>query len=433
MKLHEIVNAIRNAKSKADKTNILREHADNEHLRRLLICTYDPQVRNGVTHVKTETSGAASLEDVMDALGDALLLSGDAQEQRLVAIASTLTAEDQALLNGMFYGNLKLGIGVGVFNQVIGEGFIFDKDANYMRCSLPTDKILASFNFARAIVQPKLDGAYYELHSFGLRTRAGNVLPLSATPFQAMMGFALMGEMVCVRDGSILPREEGNGLLNALTQGTPLPNDVTLAYHVWDVKGSGMETKPYEERLEALTKIVETLKNPNITVVPSVRVTTFAEAKAYAIEQIRAGGEGAILKSLDMLYTPGTSKEQIKLKVECDCELRVVELVEANVGSRHAATFGSLKCQSEDGLLQVDVSGIHDEERAAIAANPKAYIGRIATVTFNNIMEPTEDKETYSLFLPRFKKEAKTIMWRDDKSEADTLEHIQATFSSQTS
>ena len=133
-----------------------------------------------------------------------------------------------------------------------------------------------------------------------------------------------------------------------------------------------------------------------------------------------------------MPWESGTSKKQIKLKVECDVDLLAVELVAGNENGKHADTFGSIRCQTSDGKLVVDVSGISDEQRLEISQDPSLVLGKVVTVTFNDILE-TESSDTLSLFLPRFgnKVDGKFII-RHDKTTADDLPRVLDIFESAT-
>ena len=147
------------------------------------------------------------------------------------------------------------------------------------------------------------------------------------------------------------------------------------------------------------------------------------EAFAHYNELIEAGFEGTIIKRLDGIWKDGTSKEQVKLKIDCDVEVRMREL---NPGKgKNAATFGSVRCESECGLFEVNVSGFKDDARQDLFDNWEAdYKNNVITIRINNIMRPTKNNPKHSAFLPRF------IEHRDDKNVADSLERIQLQFAS---
>jgi ATP-dependent DNA ligase len=127
------------------------------------------------------------------------------------------------------------------------------------------------------------------------------------------------------------------------------------------------------------------------------------------------GLEGTILKKPRSIWKNGTSKDCYKLKLKAEVDVLVTGW---NKGSgRNADTFGSLKCVSSDGLLEVDVNGRGDEMREKGA---DFYMGKVITIECNGI-QLNEDKK-HSLFLPIF------IEVRDDKDTANSLEEIKDIF-----
>ena len=138
------------------------------------------------------------------------------------------------------------------------------------------------------------------------------------------------------------------------------------------------------------------------------------KAQAFYRNMIASGKEGAVLKNPTAIWRDGTSKEQVKLKLVCDCDLRVVGFEKGE--GKFADTLGSLICQSEDGELQTGVSGFSDKIRHEIWENKEKYIDTVVTVKFNDVMMKTGEKA--SLFLPRF------VEFRSDKTTADSLDRI---------
>ena len=404
------------------KQELLRSHMHNADLLDILFLTYSPSVIFGVVDIKPSTHGDKTLEDFI-----VRLKAGDLSREQLQEMLDALDKANQPWMQKMLNGNLGIGLAATSINAVLGYEFIWDSSKHYMRCSLPTKKAIEKFDWEMAIVQEKFDGSYCEMGAFGLRTRNGNIYP-SIHPLHIYSGIhhgILMGELVCYRDDKALPREESNGVLNSLMQGTAPADDITIRYHVWDWKANdgGECDLPYTRRLSKVEEIVNNLALDTITCVDYHVVSTFDEAKAIAIDFIKQGKEGAVAKERMGIWAPTTSKQMMKLKAEAECDLRVKELVAGDALGKHADTFGSIRCESEDGRLVVDVSGFTDKQRETIAANPSHYIDKIVAVKFNNIM-PADGARPASLFLPRIQKDGDGIMIRD-KDEADTLERIQ--------
>lgn len=357
---------------------------------------------------------------------------GNEAINHIISCGNKLNKENQTLLKNILDGNLRMGIGVVAINKAYGEEFVFDPNKHYMRCSLPTDKILDKFDWNNAVVQEKFDGAYFEFNSmdWGLRTRSGTLVPFECNPFEEYMGCfdgILMGELVLYRDGIPLTREISNGLINSMLKGTPIPEEYKAIYHVWDWKETDSDVCDisYEDRHEIAGHIASHYRN--IELVESQVVKNYEEAMKVAKGFIEDGKEGAVLKTTTMKWKAGTSKEQIKLKVECDVDLEIVELVKANDNGKFSSTFGSMKCQTSDGLLEVNVSGFSDAQRKYIYENQDLFIGKIISVTFNNILTPENHsiENKASLFLPRVTKDSNgDLLIRMDKTEADSYDRV---------
>lgn len=420
--ISDILTAIKAESGLKAKQEMLRSHMHNADLLDILFLTYSPSVNFGVVELKPNAHGDKKLEDFI-----IRLKAGGLSREQLQEMLDSLDKDNQPWMQRMLNGNLGIGIAATSINAVLNYEFIWDSSKHYMRCSLPTKKAIDSFDWDMAIVQEKFDGSYCEMGAFGLRTRNGNIYP-SIHPLHMYSGFfqgILMGELVCYRDDNAMPREESNGILNSLMQGTEPSDDIEIRYHVWDWKANddGECDLTYNKRLAKVQDIVDSLALDTITCVDYQVVQSFDEAKAIAIDFIKQGKEGAVAKERMGIWAPTTSKQMMKLKAEAECDLRVKELVAGDALSKHASTFGSIRCESEDGRLVVDVSGFTDKQRETIAASPAQYIGKIVAVKFNNIM-PADGAKPASLFLPRIQKDGDSIMIRD-KDEADTLERIQ--------
>jgi DNA ligase-1 len=123
-----------------------------------------------------------------------------------------------------------------------------------------------------------------------------------------------------------------------------------------------------------------------------------------------------LLKTNNFLWTNGTSKECIKLKIEFECDLKVIGMTEGTGKAR--GMMGSLTLGSKDGIIKTDCgTGFTDEARKAwweqYSPEDIESYDIVVTVKANDIITK-RNSESVSLFLPVFLEE------RLDKSEADT-------------
>ena len=166
----------------------------------------------------------------------------------------------------------------------------------------------------------------------------------------------------------------------------------------------------YQYRFERLLKLLYETKA--ILPIEYEIVYSLEEAFKHKKKISKRKLEGTVLKDPYGMWKDHTSRHQVKIKVDFECELRVISLLPGT--GKNEDTFGSFLCISEDEALWVAVSGLDDEDRLKYFQNPP----KIISVLFNALID-SKVSEKASLFLPRFNGE------RLDKDRANTLEEIQ--------
>jgi DNA ligase-1 len=272
--------------------------------------------------------------------------------------------------------------------------------------------------------------------SVSIHSRQGSPFPRGCMPeLEAAMVAHLEaetqthGELVVYESTSalghmtLMPREKGNGVLNSLLSGGELEPGQEVRFMAWDqiplsaVKPKGKYEVGYKLRL---VKLLGQLKGaPAVVKVIETRVVkSMAEAFAHYKELLAKGKEGTVVKSPLAIWKDGTSKDQVKLKLEVDVELKITGFIPGTPGTKTEATFGALQCASECSQLEVGVSGLTDALRQTIHNDRERFLGKVVTVRGNSIMAPSGEEGIYSLFLPRM------IEIREDKTVADDLQSI---------
>jgi DNA ligase-1 len=304
-------------------------------------------------------------------------------------------------------------------------------------CCLPKDTDLKSWNWKAGVFsQIKADGMFANVSrladgSVVIESRNGSPFPLDAFPGlvgevkkKLGLGQQLHGEFTMAGpDGKILPRQEGNGLFNKLLKNGELPKGYTPVYEVWDTIPLAMATPKGRcgtdyftrwENVQAVAKGCKFIKLIECRVVHSLR-----EAYEHYREALKLGLEGVVVKNPNGIWQDTTSKNQVKLKLAFECELKVVGFNAGN--GKNADLFGSFQCESSDGKVKVSVTGLSDALRKEIHEDRDGWMGAIITVKANSIMPP-ERKDYHSLFLPVFEER------RLDKKKADDLKKIVAQY-----
>lgn len=427
MWVNEILDALKATSSRNEKLKIMRDNDSNGVLKSVFMYAYDPRKKyflKQLDHVHAPGSNVLSSE-LISSIFDPLAnreVTGHAARDHFVKMTEDLTQAHYEIAKAILDRDLDVGCTVSTMNKVWKNAIYVQP---YMRCCLPTDVDLDGLDWANGlIIQLKEDGMWAEINSEYTTSRSGNLFYDEYTDAIRQEAVAnglgnrkLNGEFLIEQDGVILPREEGNGIINSISQGGVLDGSMKLVYSVWDITTGEGDKTPYEKRLENLKQFVSTMST--VRLIESEVVYSKAEAWSFYRKQLAKNKEGAVLKTRTGLCKNGTSKDQIKMKVTAELDLKIVGFNKGN--GKFAATFGSIQLESSDGKLSCSVSGIPDKLRAKIHAERNALMGTIATIKANGIMynEPQN-----SLFLCRFSE------LRTDKTEADSMEQIEAIFKS---
>lgn len=442
--VYDTIVAVRATSSKNEKLDILTKQKDNDDLREFLRVCYEPRINFYISKVDTKIGETLDhpwkfdrklLAKIVQRLHGREVTGNAAKKWLADCYAELDSAWEKELLVMLIERDVKAGFSESTINKVWANTVT---DVPYMRCSLPKDAKLNSFPWKKGVFsQIKADGMFANVSNHGagkitIESRNGSPFPIDAFPgidadAQANLpaGYQVHGEMLVAlkkMSGLVyLPRQEGNGMLNKLLKGGELPPGHVVIFEAWDMipleaaVTKGKYKVPYAERWEKLQEAMGGCSN--IKLIDTQIVYSYEEALRHYQYALSLELEGTIIKHPDMEWKDGTSKEQVKMKMEVCVELRVVGYNEGT--GKAAGSLGSLQCESECGKLKVNVgSGFTDKMRADIWSRKDLSI---ITVKSNSIMPP-ENKDTYSLFLPIFIEE------RLDKRDADTLERIQEQF-----
>jgi DNA ligase-1 len=314
----------------------------------------------------------------------------------------------------------------------------------YMRCSLPEKSNMEDWDFAEGVYsQIKADGkfTYVNISKAGdiwITSRSGTLVPAGAMGIEEdalktfTHGTSTHGELTVYRNGVMLERQIGNGILNSVAQGGSFGEGEIAVFDCWDqipldqFVPKGEYKVPYHTRFKALEKQVmaRALDGSNdvlqIHIIETKIVYSADELLEHYRDARRRKLEGTVAKSRYCFWKDGTSKDQVKQKEVIDIELEVTGFTAGK--NKFAHLFGSLECTSSDRLLQVYASGMSDDLRNAIHNDRAGWMSGIVTIRSNGIMYSTKVGKPHSLFLPRL------IERRDDKDTADSFADIEAQF-----
>jgi DNA ligase-1 len=431
--IYDLVELIAATPGTKDKINLVKE-IDSEDFESVLRLAYDPYITFGIRRIIPEEPGTCEWDDWTHKLLSMLqgrIITGNEAVMEVEKELMRLSEESGDLLARVLKKDLRMGMDAKNINKAV-PGLI--PRVAYMRCSLPKHIGIESMEWEKGVIsQEKANGLFANL-TLGLEnsfmTRKGMYF-VNPSEFSGLFEQAAdylkpfhqyHGELLVSRDGKILSRKEGNGILNSVRLGGVFKSGEKPIYKVWDyvplqALADGRYERAYEERLsdlEYMTKYSEDIQS-----IDSKWVFSYEEARAHydelrAVVENGVRKEGTVCKKRSAVWLDGTSTEQIKLKGEQDCELLVIGF---NPGKgKYEGQVGSLICVTEDRLLTVCVNLRSDEQRASVDYK---WLGHIVQVVYCDLIQDKKGK--YSLDLPRLSEE-EPIRW--DKDTADTLEYL---------
>lgn len=422
-----IIDRVANASGTKDKKSILASACtEKEDLKRALHFTYSPFVTYGITvpwnwhGVEGGKEFDAGTFNLLKALASREI-TGHAAHETISDELATLSPCSAQLLVRIINKDMRAGISESTINSVF-PGLI--PEAPYMRCILSKAAKNAKFDWVEGVYsQLKADGMFANCtvteSGAVFTSRQGHQIQVPAGLSDAAgetftQGTVLMGELLVVKGGNVLPRKDGNALINNGDL-----DGCEVRYVVWDqvpiecwVPGGRCDTK-YMVRYASLYAQVVNGPHKQIRMIGTKLVHSYAEVRAHALEFQRQGLEGSVYKDPHAPWIDGTSPWQVKLKVEFVVDL---EIIGFTVGKgKRSKDFGALVCATSDRLLQVDVAGLKEADYTRINEDREAYLGTIVAVAANDI---SEVDEVASLMHPR------VAEFRKDKVVADTLQQV---------
>lgn len=424
--INEMLNTLANISSSKEKMAKLKEFSKSENgseLKAMFKFAYDKvDYTYGVSveTIEEYTSNGDHYDDMIDLLNDLSnrKLTGN---NALGACRSFINdyPDVAPLFMRIIDRDMKVGINLKSLMKVWKD---IASVVKYCRCDILSKKNLKKIHFP-AYVQLKCDGTYREcsVHDgkVSFKTRSGEdysnpVLEesLKVLPDGFYVGEFTLGEA----DNPDSNRAEGNGLINSDNP----PYD-KINFTVWDFLTDdeylGLTKTSYEIRFENLKFILENIKIPLVKAVPCEKVNSISEALEITSKWMEKGLEGSVLKDLNMYFKDGTSKEQLKIKLKVDADLRCKGFLEGTKGSKYEGKNKVILFESDDGKVKGQCSGMTDEMVDEVSKNPEKYIGKILSVEFNDLTK-AQGNDYFALSHPRF------IEFRDDKNESDTFERI---------
>lgn len=435
MTLYQIIKSLQNAEGNLAKEAILQQHKDNELFKLYMKAVYDVGINYYIKKVEVNPHHKGPHPITAHLINDLVatiagrVLTGKAAIEGINHVMYNLDAEGQELLSLIF--DRSIGANVGdtmVLNTWPDLYFI----PPYMRCSKMDEKVREHYGTLPSFyVQTKRDGSFGYLSTTAIHTRQGSAYPqwlVKRLSFGLTSDEVLVGEMEVEKDGKLLSRKEGNGILNSVLKGADESEfeGYVFKYVAWDYLTAdeykaGKSDKPYFKRWYDL---LSSLDRVTVLVTPVESVEVFSVAQANAVTKIKTkrGEEGAVWKTKDGLWRNSSSGtlDAVKVKVVFEVDMVITGYFEGK--GKAKGMLGGVETASRDAKVQNKCgSGFSDKQRRELWEMRTELPGMILTMEANDILS-ARGKDTFSLSLPI------AIELRFDKKVADSYEEIVAAF-----
>ena len=148
-------------------------------------------------------------------------------------------------------------------------------------------------------------------------------------------------------------------LSGAVRTHEPDPGDwQRIRYVVFDLPA---DPGGYEQRWEALARLVQQAPSARLRLAEQDRVPGHAALQARLEQIVAAGGEGLMLHRRDAPYRAGRSDDRLKVKPYLEGEARVLEHLPGS--GKYEGMLGSLRVEEADGTRFKLGTGFSDAER----------------------------------------------------------------------
>lgn len=432
--IHNILQEINLENGSNHKKKVIEQNKDNKLLKRVLSMTMDKTTytygitMKNIVYTPSDTA-AITLEEALDILEQKFCsgeYTGNNAIQKLQELLESLKSEDALLVEKIIGRDLKSRIQTSVVNKVI-PGLI--DNPTYNRCGIYGPKTAKDITFP-ALLQLKIDGTYREFFVKNgvvvCRSRSGEYYEYPEL-FCEFLGFKdgyYIGELTV---NGMTDRATANGLINS---DNPPYND--LIVNLWDYITESEYQKAkfknkkdpctifYRDRWNELYSELKKYTGKMLKPVTSVEVNSIQEALKQTSGWMTSGEEGAILKDYEKLVVKdGTSKYQLKLKLEIELEVRCTGFTAGTKGTKREQYFGAMTFETDDDTIRGQCSGFSDTQLEEITPKQDFYIGKIFTVKCTDITKG-KNNDYHALLHPRF------VNWRNDRTTTDDFERAMA-------
>ena len=393
----EILEKLESDNSRLFKEALLREHSDNQILRRALVMAADPWKNWGVvkydkvdffgSHGHTDTM-LSMFMDLLDDLNDRKMTGFKARG----AVEGAVSAFDQLgkkWAERLLWRNLRCGVSATTINKIWPGSVV--PFAVALAETLTTVGVNGDFKITDPIsypvrVEAKLDGlrciAVKHNGEVSMFTRSGTpleTLPRIKAAIEALPldNFVLDGEAMA---------DSWEDSASIMMSSKSKKDDSDMCYHIFDClplsewQAQKSDT-PYFFRLVNLATTLGLPEGSPFRLVKSKTCANETELREFYSECLDEGYEGVMLKDVKAPYRWKRSDAILKLKPVATEEGVIVGWYEAKESTKRAGQFGGFVVLTPNGVTTRVGGGYCDDLKNKIFADgPGTYTGKIAEV-----------------------------------------------------
>lgn len=412
----EIIELLRRTSSTNDKIAILKNNKDNELLKKVLLYTYDPFKKYGMSEKTINPKGDKQLAyfDIFELLD--LLAKSNINDNLRYEVNNFLwnfssDANLFYLYKCMLLKDLKLGCNISTINKI-------------------WKNLIPEFNVQLANSYFKEKEGFLKGKTFILSTKMdGNRLVIikrnGVIEFYTRQGKPMEGLVEIETDAKLLLDNmmyDGELIAENIDN---LPSDELFRVTMTKARKDGEKTglifncfdmlpleefekgKSKEGCLNRKTKLKELLDSLNLKHIVNVDNLYVGNDESEIMKWLNWAKsnnlEGIMLQIADAIYECKRTKTTLKVKQFQDADLKVLDIVEGT--GKNIGKLGAITVQFEvDGRLYTcDCgSGFSDYERSLYYNNKELLLGKIVTIGYFEISQNNKTKE-FGLRFPTWK------------------------------
>lgn len=391
----EIINQIKATSSRNEKEAILKQHKNNQTLRKVLDAALNPYIVFGIGEKKlkkfiNKVSGKENKFNNLFEVIEYLKVHNTGTDHDVKMVAEFLNVQDDEELKEFYKEiitkKLKIGGTAKSINKAFGEKFIPEFNVMLAKKFEDEEHKVKGKEF---VITEKLDG---------MRTimivENGNVT------FFSRQGQPITGLVEIIRDAVSLPDNVYDGELLIANADDYKDREVLqetlkiarkdgekrgLVLHLFDMIPieefkEGESKATYRKRKEELSFIVEKLDSPYIKVVPNLYVGKDLDVIPKLLEEMnRKGKEGLMLNVSDGKYQCKRTDVLLKIKSMNTMDCKIIGFEEGT--GKYEGMLGALLLDYKGYELRCG-SGFTDEDRKEIWNNKEKYLGKIAEIQY---------------------------------------------------